>query len=56
MFDKEETIYIQEHDQINGESQKVFDAHKTYVMDISSELYLSLRNGFIKEIEENDSI
>ncbi|AEM70672.1 hypothetical protein Murru_1632 [Allomuricauda ruestringensis DSM 13258] len=47
LYDKLDTIYIQEHDSKNGEPQKVFNGKKEYVMDISSGIYLSLCKGFI---------
>ncbi|MCB0374189.1 MAG: hypothetical protein KDD31_14345 [Muricauda sp.] len=47
MYDKLDTIYIQEQDIQNGEPQKVFNGEKEYVTDISSDIYLSLSKGFI---------
>lgn len=47
MYDKLETIYIQEHDHQNGESQKVFTSDKEYVIDISADIYLALNKDFI---------
>ncbi|SDQ20519.1 hypothetical protein [Flagellimonas zhangzhouensis] len=52
MYDTSDYIYIQEHDPIHGEPQKVFSASKEYVTDISSEIYLSLCQGFVVLIDE----
>lgn len=53
MYDKLETIYIQEHDLQNGESQKVFDSDKEYVIDISADIYLALNKDFIVRSVDN---
>jgi hypothetical protein len=53
LYDKLDTIYVQEHDPVNMEPQKVFNGEKEYVTDISSDVYLSLRKGFI--IDEQQS-
>lgn len=53
LYDKLDTIYVQQHDPINKEPQKVFNSEKEYVTDISSDVYLSLRKGFI--IDEQQS-
>ncbi|WP_228238085.1 hypothetical protein [Allomuricauda sp. M10] len=53
MYDKQETIYIQEQDAQHGEPQKVFDSNKEYVTDISSDIYSSLRKNFIVPTEDN---
>lgn len=53
MYDKLETIYIQEHDPKNGETQKVFNSDKEYVIDISADIYLSLSQDFIVRSVDN---
>lgn len=53
MYDKLETIYIQEHDALHEEPQKVFDNHKEYVTDISADIYKCLRKGFIVASGDN---
>lgn len=53
MYDKMETIYIQEHDPKNGETQKVFNSDKEYVIDISADIYLSLSQDFIVRSVDN---
>ncbi len=53
MYDKLDVIYIQEHDSMNREPQKVFNAEKEYVTDISPDMYLSLCKGFIVQNAEN---
>lgn len=53
LYDKLDTIYVQEHDPINMEPQKVFNGEKEYVTDISSDVYLSLRKGFIIDEQQN---
>ena len=35
LYDKLDTIYVQEHDPANKEPQKVFNGEKEYVTDIS---------------------
>jgi hypothetical protein len=52
LYDKLDTVYVQEHDPINKEPQKVFYGKKEYVTDISSDVYLSLRKGFIIDEQE----
>jgi len=52
LYDKLDTVYVQEHDPINKEPQKVFNGEKEYVTDISSDVYLSLRKGFIIDEQE----
>ncbi|MCR9226713.1 MAG: hypothetical protein NXH90_04735 [Flavobacteriaceae bacterium] len=52
LYDKLDTIYVQEHDPVNKEPQKVFNGEKEYVTDISSDVYLSLRKGFIIDDQE----
>ncbi|MBW8242987.1 hypothetical protein K1F50_09265 [Muricauda oceani] len=52
LYDKLDTIYVQEHDPVNKEPQKVFNGEKEYVTDISSDVYLSLRKGFIIDHQE----
>lgn len=54
LYDKLDTIYVQEHDPVNKEPQKVFNGEKEYVTDISSDVYLSLRKGFIMDDQETD--
>ena len=54
LYDKSDTIYVQEHDPVNKEPQKVFNGEKEYVTDISSDVYLSLRKGFIIDDQERD--
>ncbi|HBU79838.1 MAG TPA: hypothetical protein DEF18_17205 [Muricauda sp.] len=54
LYDKLDTIYVQEHDPANKEPQKVFNGEKEYVTDISSDVYLSLRKGFIIDDQERD--
>ncbi|UBZ12323.1 hypothetical protein LDL77_10490 [Flagellimonas marinaquae] len=54
LYDKLDTIYVQEHDPVNKEPQKVFNGEKEYVTDISSDVYLSLRKGFIIDDQERD--
>ncbi|MBW8200906.1 hypothetical protein [Flagellimonas abyssi] len=54
LYDKLDTIYVQEHDPVNKEPQKVFNGEKEYVTDISSDVYLSLRKGFIIDDQETD--
>ena len=54
LYDKLDTIYVQEHDPVNKEPQKVFNGEKEYVTDISSDVYLSLRKGFIRDDQETD--
>lgn len=53
MYDKLDTIYIQEHDSVNKEPQKVFNAEKEYVTDISTDMYLSLSKDFIVQSVDN---
>ena len=53
MYDKLDVIYIQEHDSMNREPQKVFNTDKEYVTDISPDMYLSLCKGFIVQNAEN---
>ena len=53
-INKLDTIYVQEHDPVNKEPQKVFNGEKEYVTDISSDVYLSLRKGFIIDDQETD--
>lgn len=53
MYDKLDTIYIQEHDPVNKEPQKVFNAEKEYVTDISTDMYLSLSKEFILQSVDN---
>ncbi len=52
MYDTSDIIYIQELDPVHGEPQKVFSFKKEYVTDISSEIYLSLCQGFVVPIDE----
>ena len=54
LYDKLDTIYVQEHDPVNKEPQKVFNGEKEYVTDISSDVYLSLRKAFIIDDQERD--
>lgn len=49
-----ETIYIQEHDNQNGESQKVFNSDKEYVIDISADIYVALNKDFIVRSRDNE--
>ena len=53
LYDKLDTIYVQEHDPVNMEPQKVFNGDKEYVTDISSDVYLSLRKGFILDEQQS---
>ena len=53
MYDQRETLYIQEHDALHGEPQKVFDSQKEYVTDISADIYKCLRKGFIVPFGDN---
>ncbi len=53
MYDVLDIIYIQEHDLNILEPQKVFNDKKEYVTDISSDMYLSLRKGFIVQSIDN---
>lgn len=48
MYDKLDTIYIQEQDTTNGEPQKVFNSDKAYVTDILPDIYIALKEGFIE--------
>ncbi len=52
LYDKLDTIYIQEHDSVNEEPQKVFNGEKEYITDISSDIYESLCKGFIERENE----
>ena len=52
LYDKLDTVYVQEHDPINKEPQKVFNGEKEYVTEISSDVYLSLRTGFMIDEQE----
>lgn len=54
LYDKMETIYIQEHDHQNGESQKVFNSDKEYVIDISADIYVALNKDFIVRSRDNE--
>jgi len=54
LYDKMETIYIQEHDNQNGESQKVFNSDKEYVIDISADIYVALNKDFIVRSRDNE--
>ncbi|WP_424987576.1 hypothetical protein [Flagellimonas alvinocaridis] len=54
LYDKMETIYIQEHDHQNGESQKVFNSDKEYVIDISADIYVALNKDFIVRNRDNE--
>ncbi|MFD2100539.1 hypothetical protein [Flagellimonas iocasae] len=54
MYDIEDIIYIQEHDPKNKEPQKVFHCTKEYVTDISSDMYLSLKDTFIVQNVDAD--
>lgn len=53
MYDQLEIIYIQEHDALHEEPQKVFDSQKEYVTDISADIYKCLRKGFIVPSGDN---
>lgn len=53
MYDKLDTIYIQEQDTTHGEPQKVFNSDKEYLTDISSDIYLALKKGFIVQSKDN---
>ena len=48
MYDKLDTIYIQEQDMIHGEPQMVFNSDKAYVTDILPDIYIALKEGFIE--------
>lgn len=52
LYDKLDTIYVQEHDPVHKEPQKVFNGEKEFVTDISSDVYLSLRKDFIVTDQE----
>lgn len=54
MYDLEDIIYIQEHDSKNKEPQKVFHSTKEYVTDISSDMYLSLKDTFIVQSADSE--
>ncbi|MEC3964222.1 hypothetical protein [Flagellimonas halotolerans] len=47
-----DTIYIQEHDPVNEEPQKVINGEKEYITDIPSDIYESLYKGFIERENE----
>ncbi|MEM9078335.1 MAG: hypothetical protein AAGC43_14930 [Bacteroidota bacterium] len=51
MFDENDTVYIQEIDTKNQETQIVFDGGREYVTDITPETYLQLKKEFV---EPND--
>lgn len=48
MYDKMDTIYIQEQDMVHGEPQMVFNDDKAYVTDILPDIYIALKEGFIE--------
>ena len=48
MFDEDDILFIQEVDSKEEETQIVFDSAREYVTEITAEIYLQLRKGFIE--------
>ncbi len=52
MCDKKEIIYIEEPNPDTNDVQKVFGKDKRYITDISRDMFLALKEGFITRVKD----